>query len=90
MNQNNEPKDCLKCPRRGTGNCAFLNRSYNDKCGCLWVRSEGHNAYDADMLTERLLARLNAIKCIEPTYQEMDYSRNDSKQIVNSMRPYNN
>lgn len=104
MDQNKEPKDCLKCKRRGTAKCAFLNRSFKEKCRCLWVLyNDDKLEAEADRLAAQLHARLNLLRpgdrlpssyypgwFLQSEQKEMDYSRNDSQEIVNSMRPFNN
>lgn len=85
--------DCNECPHHNQASCPLSNFPQKEKerfCPSLKLRIKVYDDSHVNLMAERLLARLDAIKGIEPIQQEMDYNRNDTKQIVNSMRPYNN
>lgn len=85
--------NCNECPHYKKDSCPLSKFPQKERelfCPSLKLRIKIYDDSHVDQMAERLLARLDAIKGIEPERQEMDYSRDDTRQIVNSIRPYNN
>lgn len=88
--------NCNECPHYKKDSCPlskFSQKQREQFCPSLKLRIREYDDSHVDLMAQRLLDRLDAImntQTQQPQRQEMDYSRNDTKEIVNSMKPFNN
>jgi hypothetical protein len=84
--------ECKECPHYNKSTCPLSNFSQKlREQFCPSLKLKIIDTDQVDRMIDALQARLKVIETgLSTQNQPMDYSRDDTKQIVNTMRPYNN